>query len=284
MAEEPIRILAEGEYINKYLQGRFSKNKNAIFVVTGATGSGKTYACLRICELWYSHFFNDKFPTANICFSVNEIVKRLKEGNLRRGELLVLEEGGANLGSLDFQNKLSKLFTYILQSFRSMNIGLLINLPVLSMLNKQARLLLHIHMITNGIDFFNKECELKCLNHQLNQHTGKSYWKYPRIMHGGRSVKVETISYRMPSQDLLWTYEKRKSEFVGKLVADFEDNTNGKEKYNKEANERRQALIDKLEKNKKGKIICIKCKSGKTDVLKDKVSCRGCGYVHYLEY
>ena len=67
-------------------------------------------------------------------------MKRLSDKDpktkLRKGELLIFEEAGANMGSLDFQNKVSKVFSYVLQSFRSLNIGILFNLPVEGSLSK----------------------------------------------------------------------------------------------------------------------------------------------------
>jgi len=79
-------------------------------------------------------------------------MKLLSGGELRKGEIIIFEEAGVNMGSLDFQNKVSRMFNYVLQSFRSMNIGILFNLPYLTMLNKQARMLLHFSMESAGVD------------------------------------------------------------------------------------------------------------------------------------
>ena len=135
--------------------------------------------------------------------------------------MIILEEGGVLLNSLDFQNRVSKLFTFVLQSFRSMNIILLINLPVLSMLNKSTRLLLHSHMITSGIDYNTKICKIKPFFHQLNQQSGKIYPKYIRIRHLNSVKKVKRFNYTLPNKYLINEYEKLKFKFVSELNEGF---------------------------------------------------------------
>ncbi|HEA46175.1 MAG TPA: hypothetical protein ENH99_00115, partial [Candidatus Pacearchaeota archaeon] len=179
------RVLEEGVAFNRWAGGKFKRNKNILLAMTGMTGSGKSYTSLRMCELYYQDKFKKPFPIENVCFSISELMKLLTSKTLKRGEIIILEEAGTSLNSLDYQNKVSKLFTFILQSFRSMNIGLIFTLPVLTMLNKSARMLLHAHFVTSGIDFYLKNCKIKPLYHQLNQERGKSYWKYQRIKVNG---------------------------------------------------------------------------------------------------
>ena len=211
----------EGEIFLRWINGRFDKNKNYIGVTTGPTGSGKSYVDLRKAELQHRRRFDEEFPIENCCFSVSELMQRVSSGDLRTGEVLILEEAGVNIGSGDWQNKVVKMFNYVLQSFRSMNIGMLLNLPVLSMLSKQARQLVHMHMETTGIDFDRKLCKVKPLVHQLNQHSGKSYWKYMRVKAGGKVVRVERMSFGMPSEGLIKKYETKKEKFLADITIEF---------------------------------------------------------------
>ena len=91
--------IPEGSVLNKYLQNRLmERNQNALIAVTGATGSGKSYACLRIAELWYEKRFNKPFPKENITFSIRQLMERLAyDGDdptmkLRKGEIFICEE------------------------------------------------------------------------------------------------------------------------------------------------------------------------------------------------
>lgn len=215
--------LQEGDLFCKWLYSRMiRKNKNVLGAETGGTGSGKSYRDLRKFELWYKYYFKQKPPLENICFSVNDVMFRIARGNLRKGELLILEEAGKNLGSLDFQNKVSKLFTYVLQSFRSMNIGILFNLPYLSMLNKQARMLLHYVSESYGIDDETGMNKCKFFYLQTNQQTGKVYRKFLRVKKGKKHVAVKRLAYSMPSPWLVEEYEKKKVAFLKEFTSEFD--------------------------------------------------------------
>ncbi len=216
------QTLKEGEVLNKWMSNRLKHNKNVILAITGPTGSGKSYTNLRLAELWYKDYFDEDFPVEkNTCFSISELMKLLNSDKIKKGTLIILEEAGTSLNSLDFQNKVCKLFSFILQSFRSMNIILIFNLPVLTMLNKSARVLLHGHFITQKIDYSKQVCKIKPLFHQLNQERGKSYWKYLRIKHFGKTKAVKRINYSIPSENVIKVYEQKKFKFVHKLSKDF---------------------------------------------------------------
>ena len=236
--------LEEGEIFNKWLENRFRRNKNVLGVQLGGTGSGKSYRDLRIAELWYQYKFNERFPVENICFGVAQAMKLIAGGKLRKGELIMFEEAGVNLGSLDFQNKVSKMMTYVLQSFRSMNIGILFNLPYLSMLNKQARMLMHYSFESMGVDHNNKLNKCKPFFHQVNQSTGKIYTKYPKINVNGKARTIKRFSYKMPSEYLVNAYEKKKAMFLSGLTEEYTMELNNMEKETLRKMERKE-LTDK---------------------------------------
>lgn len=220
-------ILETGGFLNHWFKSRIENNKNVLITITGPPGSSKTYDSLSCCEEWYKFNFSSEYPVDNVCFSIGELAKRIntlkKEGKLRKGEAFIFEEAGANFGNLDFQNKLNKMFNYILQSFRSMNLILIMTLPVLTMLNKSGRQLLHAHFITAGIDFETNTARVRPYFHQLNQHTGKSYWKYPRAKINNKVVTLQKLKFIKPSQRLIDLYEVRKEAFVFDLTQDLVD-------------------------------------------------------------
>ena len=235
-----INQIQEGEFFNKWMYNRLIKhNKNVLGVETGATGSGKSYRDLRKVQLWYKFHFKEDFPIENICFGVNAIMKRLNSGEMRRGEVLIFEEAGVNLGSLDFHNKVAKMFTYILQSFRSMNVAIFMNLPYESMLNKTARMLLHYTFESDGIDFGKKMNNCKPKFNQVNQSSGKVYRKYGRMKLNRRWIKIKRLSYSIPEKRLIDAYERQKQKYLADLTEEFTETLRKHE----------QELQDKMERD-----------------------------------
>jgi len=216
--------LKEGEVFLKWLHSRLIKhNKNVLGCNLGPTGSGKSYRDLRMAELWYNYHFHKLFPADNICFGVLAALRRISSKELNRGDIIIFEESGAGLGSLDFQSKTSKMFTYVLQSFRSMNIGIFFNLPYLSMLNKQARMLMHYSFESAGVDFERKINVCKPFLQQVNQKTGKIYSKYPRIKVNGKMKTFKKFEFNLPSKYLIDAYESKKLQYLHDTTKQYTD-------------------------------------------------------------
>lgn len=227
----------EGEIFNKWLYSRLIRqNKNVLSAELGATGSGKSYRDLRKAELWYLYYFKEKFPIDNICFGIPKMMEVLASGKLRKGDIIIGEEAGVNLGSRSWQSKMSKMFNYVLQSFRSMNVGIFFNLPYLSMLDSQARHLLHYYAESVGIDQEKQTNKCKPFFVQVAQSTGKVYRHYPSIKIDGRIKKVKRFSFKLPSQYLIDAYEEKKENYLKELIKGYSDTVNTNTKTTKQDN------------------------------------------------
>lgn len=225
----------EGLIFCKWLHIRLIKNnKNVLGVELGGTGSGKSYRDLRKAELWYEYYFKEDFPVENICFGVSKIMDRINSGKLRKGEVLIFEEAGVNLGALDFQTKVSKMFNYILQSFRSMNIAIFFNLPHLGMLNKTARMLLHYSFESDGINFRKEINNCKPKFNQVNQSSGKIYRKYMKVNSNGNHTKIKRFSFSIPSEYLVKAYEDMKFKYISDLAEGFQQHLRNEEQVLKD--------------------------------------------------
>jgi len=223
--------MGEGEFFCKWMKRRLIiENKNVLSAELGPTGSGKSYRDLRKAQIWYKYQFNEDFPVENICFGVEQVMKLLASGKLRRGEVIIVEEAGVNLGSRDWQSKMSKMFNYILQSFRSMNLALFLNLPYLSMLDVQARNLLHYYAESVGIDQKEGLNECKPFFIQIAQSSGKVYRHYPKVIYEGKVVKLKRFLWKRPSQYLVDAYEGKKAEYLKNLTKEYHEKLSGREK------------------------------------------------------
>lgn len=215
-----ITDLREGDVMNGILYRRIFKSNNSWIQVTcGQTGSGKSLKDLREAELWYKNILKRPFPIENVCFSTEQILSRLTSNDLKKGDILILEEAGVSQGSLDFASSVAKIFNYVLQSFRSRQIILFLNLPYFSMLNKNTRMLAHMLHQTISIDAKNKQCIIKPLFLQTDQKTGKVYTHFPQVLVGDYFEPIELLGYHLPSDDIRIPYEKKKDQFLTSLIS-----------------------------------------------------------------
>jgi DNA-binding CsgD family transcriptional regulator len=271
----------EAEAILKYMNRMMANNKNFLAVVTGSTGSGKSYSCLRLAELWYKYYFKKKeFPTENIVFTVEALVKRLNSGELKKGDLLIAEEIGIGANSKNFQSKTNKALQFILQSFRSLNIIVLFNVPHFSFFDKTARMLMHCHMQTVKINKKEKYCLLKPYFLSISQSTGKIYTKWLKVSKGG-VVKLRRLKLYKPTEDLIIHYEEGKENFVRTLISDMEDKIKKDEGNNRKLKPLtpRQALVyEYLMQGKRIKEIVELTGLSQPNVSKAKISIEKKGY------
>ncbi len=200
---------------------RIKKNKNAIVVINGSTGSGKTYAGLRLgYDISQS---NDTHFTLqdNVSFDFVSLLKNTrKPQNTKPGTVFLFEEVGAMGGgaaSREWQSKTKRFFFSFMQTTRHRNQILIFTCPHFSFLDSGARSLVHMQLITHGIDFKNKVCHVKPYVLQVNNRTGKIYFKMLRFMIDESRTKLTEYSVKYPPEDMVKEYEKVKEAYTDKL-------------------------------------------------------------------
>jgi len=238
-----ISEMEEGQVLTNVMMRRIKSNQNWLACVVGKTGSGKSYSCLRMAELYYQKKFHKPFPIKHVCWTPEDVMELLVHGNLQKGDLIILEEAGTSMGSLDFQNKVSKIFNYILQTFRSRNIILIMNLPFFSLLNKQTRMMLHMKIITLDIDRAKKQTIVSAYHLQWVDFQKEPYRHTPQVIVDGCYEKIHEISYNLPSDKLRNDYEKEKDKFVKDLSIDVLATI--KKQQNKDKNSKGLPVVDK---------------------------------------
>jgi ABC-type dipeptide/oligopeptide/nickel transport system ATPase component/DNA-binding CsgD family transcriptional regulator len=220
----------------RYLDRRISQNKNFLGCFIGQTGSGKSYSSISLMELIHSGVIE----TDNIFMKSTDFIKRLHEGNLKKGTVLVWDEAGKDLNSKQWASKANKVMNVVFQIFRRENIIVLFTLPYFSFLDSDARKLVHGLFETQGIDTNSKEVIVKPLLIQTNQETGKMYKKFLRVkMPEEGLLPVKRIRLPMPNLEAIKYYENKKEEFskeVYKEAYDMLMKAEGGDKPKKELN------------------------------------------------
>lgn len=215
----------EGEVILKYMKNLIDSNRTFLCSVVAPVGKGKSWSCLRWGELWYSYYHGSKFPRENICFGAEQLLKRLNdesENKLKKGDLLILEEGGVNIGNKKFMSKINLAVNYVVQSFRSLNIILFINVPFVNFLDKSVRMLQTAIFEIEHVDKSKGQTYIKPYFIQVNQWSGKVYKKWLRLVdtRTHRKIKIKRVCISKPSLEIVNLYEPLKKIFVKDTIAE----------------------------------------------------------------
>lgn len=228
----------------KSLKNRLLKqNSNIIAAVVGPTGSGKSFYSLQLGKSIYPGF-----TIKNTYFEPSDLLRAINENQIKKGDIAVLEEAGASLGSRSAMSSQNKIFSVLLQTVRFLNFGLILNLPSLSFLDSSVRKLMHYRFIMAGINRKRKISYAKLYETSFDDFSGKTYHKAPVITYKGKTGRLFMLGMHMPDKDIIKQYEAKKTEYCAKLYKDSLDKLTKDKPVIKDDEEIIQTIKDNLDK------------------------------------
>jgi len=211
--------------ILRWIKNRIKANKNAILVINGATGSGKSYAgislALKIAETLGTNF--DIHNNMDFNF-INLLKKMMLPHNKKPGTIFLFEEVGSfgsGSSSREWQSQANKFFFSFMQTSRHRNQILIFTCPHFSYLERGTRMLVHMQLEMDGIDLKKKIAFLKPYRVQVNSRSGQFYFKYLRCKGPKGKFKFKRLIVPCPPDDIVKEYERLKTLFTGKLNSEI---------------------------------------------------------------
>lgn len=200
----------------RYAKQRTRQNKNFLCFISGPTGSGKSYSCLRIGEL-----LDPEFDVNRVVFGGLELMRLIESGKLHKGSVIVWEELGVSASNRNWQSATNKLLSFLMQTFRHRCFVLLMNAPYMDFADAALRRLFHAELRTVSIDYAEEKVLLRPQLIQYNGRLQKFYYKYLRLITPNGVVPVVSWKVGKPSASLVEAYEKRKLDFTNALNAEI---------------------------------------------------------------
>ena len=214
------------EYFTNILKWRVSRNKNALICIVGQTGSGKSWAALRLAAS-----VNPKFTVEKgVCFTKDEVRKAIRA----KEKVVIIDEGGATFSNRSWMGQEQKEAMMIFQAFRSLNTVTFVCVPYFLYLDKMLRELMHFLCETIQIDYVNKETLLKVHRIQFSSYTGKMYRR--RLFDQKSDTPLLGTVVEQPPGPLLDAYEEKKNSAINEMISEKE--ADDKKEENKEEKQR----------------------------------------------
>jgi ABC-type dipeptide/oligopeptide/nickel transport system ATPase component len=234
-----------GEFVKR----KFANNQNFLCAIVGPTGTGKSLAAIRICEI-----IDKDFSAKRIVFTPKEFISLIKGGQLKPGSCIVFDETGVAMNRRNWYSEYNKMMNAVLQTFRFKRIGVFFTLPDLSFMDSGAVKLLHAYMETNfnGIKRKEKVNVIKVSQVSPNPKDGKVYWPWIRVQINRETFIMNKIKVSLPSPQLLKDYEKVKSRYADDLYVSYFDSFGKDDGVHKnQLNANQQKTLDMLNAGKK---------------------------------
>jgi len=204
-------------------------NKNAMVLVVGATGSGKSYGALRLAEILDPPdpvTGYEGFTIKRCVFDTEKFLELMKDGldnnTLRKGSVIIYDEMGIGHSNRNFYDSLNKALNFVFQGFRRENLIVFMTVPKLKFVDLQLRELMHYIIVPKKIDF--KRNVLWCKGYIVHQdpmnrdNTPFMIWKAKVGSLDFDGVRdLEHWGVGMPSEKLRIAYEEKKKKFMFEL-------------------------------------------------------------------
>ena len=228
-------------------------NNNCIIAVVGKPGSGKSHQCLRMAELLQPDFDASK----QVCFSTIEFLKMLDSGTLRKGDVLIIEEGGILIENRNFMSQENRNMSFVFESFRNLNLVLFINVPNKEMVDKNPNRLFTWLFESLGYDKDKGISWIKPFLVKGSIHTSKIYNNYPYCLvpvidkltglKWNNRMQIKRLIVNKPTQKTIDIYEARMTEFKKSVISKALKIVLGSEKINDDSNQPGEKKLTKIE-------------------------------------
>lgn len=207
---------------------KIRENNNFIAAVIGPTGSGKSLCALRMA---YDLDVDSKtgvkrFPidSSRVVFNVKDFYKLIDsriKGEIPEGSVIVFDEAAIDLGNeLHFTNDTLVNMKKILQTFRLYRLVVILTFPgSIGNLAKPVRSMFDCVLDGRGVNFQEKYSVFTPHWLQVNSYSAKEYRHSPTdVLENGREVVMSSLKVRLPPQELLASYDKKKNDFAKSLL------------------------------------------------------------------
>ena len=194
------------------------RNKNCLILVAGETGSGKSYAAMRIGQM-----IDPDFSIKNVVFSPMEFMEVLKKPWIKAGSCVVFDEAGVGIPSRDWYTIQNKMVGFVMQTFRHMNLAVIFTVPNISFIDIQLRNLFHMYLEPRSISYKNKTCSLLVFYLRQWPRSERVVPIHPRLRTPdkwstiGCITRIKAWTVELPHDKIISHYENKKLKFSQKL-------------------------------------------------------------------
>lgn len=194
-----------------------NRDQNFLFVITGGTGSGKSFAALRMAQKIDPNFTDNM--EKNIVYFPEEFMDRVYDPELYQGAVLIWEEVGTAISSKDWYSIINKQIGYVIQTFRKKHICLIMTVPSTDFMDSTVRKLVNAIGRMIHIDRKNMISKMRVWYVNYESNIKKWYFKKPiiTIYETGERFKITHLNMPKVDAESSRRYEKIRAEFVRKL-------------------------------------------------------------------
>lgn len=222
ISENKRNIVALGRLLKKGWIDRCKKqNRNLLIVITGDTGSGKSWAALTLAK-----HLDRSFNVNRVVFTPVELI-RLVRSKLKPASAIVLDEAQIPADHRKWFSATVNAIRYITQTARFKNNILIFTTPDMDLIDADARKLFHYIIEMRKINYkhnysVGEIAEIVRPSHADSIYKTKTWKVYPRIVLKNATHIIKYIRFPRPPKKLREAYEAKKEMFMDRFYQKLE--------------------------------------------------------------
>jgi len=235
--------LEKTPFIDKIRDELINHEQGKFILATGAPGSGKSMAMIRLAEKIDENFSIDRISIGHLTPFI-KLLQQANEGKLPHGSCILADEAGVFLPAREWHSAQNRILSLIFQVIRKYGLLVIFTVPAKRMIDIHGIILARYYGVGRGVNYKKKRSYFTFYELEYDDW-GDHLYRHLLKDENGEKVNIWEIA--LPQSIDFEEYERKKDEMIGKLLKRAQDiftkiegKAEGKEKGKKEEKEKKE--------------------------------------------
>ena len=235
--------LEKTPFIDKIRDELINHEQGKFVLATGAPGSGKSMAMIRLAEKIDENFSIDRISIGHLTPFI-KLLQQANEGKLPHGSCILADEAGVFLPAREWHSAQNRILSLIFQVIRKYGLLVIFTVPAKRMIDIHGIILARYYGVGRGVNYKKKRSYFTFYELEYDDWSDHLY---RHLLKDGNGEKVNIWEIALPQSIDFEEYERKKDEMIGKLLKKAQDiftkiegKAGGKEKKEKEEEKKKE--------------------------------------------
>jgi len=206
--------LEQTPFIENIIDDLVNHQQGKFMIATGAPGSGKSMAMIRIAEKVDPSFDVDRIAIGK----TTDFLKLLDlaiNGKLENGSVIMLDEAGIGMPAREWNTAQNRVLSLLFQVIRKLGLLVIMTVPTKRMVDIHAQTLMRFYATGEGIDYKKNRSTFKIYRIKYNDWDDIILRNH-LLDEDGKKIRLWQMA--LPKTIDFMEYEKRKDEMMKELL------------------------------------------------------------------
>lgn len=212
---EKVLNLEETPFIEEIINDLINHQQGKFILATGAPGSGKSMAMIRIAEKVDPDFNLDRIAIGKTTVFL-DLLKTAMHGDLPHGSVIMLDEAGVGIPARDWNTAQNRVLSLIFQVIRKLGLLVVMTTPAKRMIDIHGQILMRYYATGDFIDYKKKRSKFHFYSITYNDWDD---YITRRLLKDKNGKKVNLWEMALPNKSIEFDeYERKKDEMITELL------------------------------------------------------------------